>query len=440
MGAVCLARRREQPPRLGIYARMVGAESRSYSYAKVGIWILVWVLTRALIVAQVGFWLPEGPEYQDVNAYQGWSDWIVSTHLLPLEETWQYPPGAGFLMLIPRIGGGSFGTEFVILMLAFDLLGLWLATRFAKEERRDTGIWIWLLAMPLLFSLPVLRFDLVPTVIAMAALLVIHRRPTWFGILAGLGGMLKVWPIFVLFGEWDRRRLVRSVGAALAVIVMIFVASEVAFGESFRFLTNQGDRGLQIEAVAASPWQLRQVITGKEPPVAQRFGTNEVASDLADAVAKVLDLVAVAVFAAAAFWWWQRERGIRRGHRDLTDVALSRDFVFTVVLLFVVVSRVLSPQFLIWMVGLCAVVLTSRRTRVARSAWIVVGAVVLTAGLYQSPANFVIRNMALLVAAIDASVVMALAVWRRPETAPDAPQLDDVGTPTGSYERTAKPA
>src|SRR5215218_7425461 len=318
---------------------MTASKGKFHPYVKVGIWVLVWVLTRILIVAQVEFWHPGGAELEDVNVYHTWSSWIATTHTLPLEESWQYPPGAAFLMLIPRIGGGNFGIEFVVLMLAFDLLGFWLITRFARKERRETGVWIWLLAMPVLFSLPVLRFDLVPTVLAMAALLVIHRRPAWFGALAGIGGMLKVWPLFVLFGEWDRRRLLHSAGAALAVIVAVFAASQIAFGGSFRFLTNQGDRGLQVEAVAASPWYLREVITGKEPPVAQRFGSNEIASDLGDAVGKVLDLVAVAVFAAAAFWWWLRARGIRSGRRDLADAALSRDFVFTVVLLFVVVSR-----------------------------------------------------------------------------------------------------
>src|SRR5439155_17376556 len=141
----------------------------------------------------------------------------------------------------------------------------------------------------------------------MAALLVIHRRPAWFGALAGIGGMLKVWPLFVLFGEWDRRRLLRSLGAALTIIMVIFAVSDLAFSGSFRFLRNQGDRGLQVEAVAASPWYVRQVVTGKEPPVEQRYGTNEIASSTGDAVGKALDLVAIAIFAAAGFWWLRRQ-------------------------------------------------------------------------------------------------------------------------------------
>jgi hypothetical protein len=387
---------------------------------KIPIWIGIWILSRALIVAQVGFWKPAGPEYQDVGIYQAWSESIAGSHFLPADETWQYPPGAAFLMLIPRLSGGSYGISFVVLMLAFDALGFWLMTRFAKEERRDTGVWVWLLAMPLLFSLPVLRFDLVPTVIAMGALLVIHKRPGWFGALAGVGGMVKVWPLFVFFGEWDRNRLLRSLGAALAVIVVIFAVSEIAFGGSFRFLTNQGGRGLQVEAVGASPWELRQVITDKPAPIAERAGTLEIATSTADAVATALDFAAVAVFAAAGFWWWLRRREISRGHSDLTDPSLSRDFVFAIVLLFVVISRVLSPQYLIWLVGLSAVVLSSERSRVSRAAWIVIGATVLTAGLYQSPANFVIRNLALLYASIDAAAVLFLLL-RNPGAEAAAP-------------------
>ena len=53
-----------------------------------------------------------------------------------------------------------------------------------EEGRRSgdfTGVLVWLPAMPLVGVYAVLRFDLVPTVIAIAALVVVHRRPGWFG-------------------------------------------------------------------------------------------------------------------------------------------------------------------------------------------------------------------------------------------------------------------
>lgn len=384
---------------------------------KTPIWIAVWVATRALMVALVGFWLPTGPQYQDVDLYATWSQSMADGGGLPNEDLWQYPPGAAFVMLLPRLSLEAFQPSFMVMMLAFDLVGFWLITRFAKEERRDVGVWIWLLGIPLLATLPswgglpLLRFDLVPTVLAMAGLLAIHRRPAWFGALAGIGAAIKIWPIFILFGEWERKRLLRSSLAAAVSIGAIFAITALSLGNPFGFLDDQGGRGLQLESVGALPWKLREVVTGEGQQVEARYGSNEIASGSGDAMARFLDIAALAVLLGAAIWWRLRDRGIRSGRSELKDVALSRDFVFAVSLLFVVVSRVLSPQYMIWLVGLCAVVLTSRRTRVARSAWLTVGAIVLTTGVVQGIAiSLVTRNLVLLYASIDAAVVVSMVL------------------------------
>ena len=385
---------------------------------KLPAWVFIWLVSRGYMLAQIGLWNDvDGAEYQDVNSYEGWSNWIASNHLMPQEETWQYPPGAAFLFLIPRLGPLNFKLTFVILMLVFDLIGFLLVMLLADRERRDTGVWVWLLGMPLLGAMPLLRFDIVPTVIAVAALVVIHRRPTWFGALAGLGATIKVWPAFVLFGEWDRRRLLRSTAVAGATVVAVFALAWIAFGDQSGFFTNQNDRGLQIEAVAAAPWQLRQVITGEPLPEAQRYGTSEIAGSTGDAVATLLGFAAVLVLLAAAWWWWMRDRAIRGGRKDLADEVLARDFVFTVVLLFLVTSRVLSPQFMVWMVGLAAVVLCARGTRVARPAILVLVAMLLSNALGISPGRAVIRDVVLLAATVDASWTMFAAVRDRPEAA-----------------------
>ena len=378
------------------------------------IWIGVWLVTRALMVVQVGFWNDvNGVNLQDVNSYESWSDYLAEGNM-PTDEGWQYPPGAAFVMLLPRISGLPFGESFVGTMLLVDLVGLSLMALLARRTGRNTGVWVWLLGMPLLQMFPVLRFDLVPTVLAIAALVVIHRRPVWFGALAGIGAAVKVWPIAVLFGEWDRRRLAIGAGTALGAIALTFIVSGLSFGDQTTFLDNQGVRGLQLESVAASPWYLESAITGEPVNAIPRNGSNEIGSPIADDLAKLLKWLAIAILAAAALWWLARERQIRKGRVDLTDAAVSRDFVFALVLLLTVTSRVLSVQFMIWMVGLSAVMLTAGTRRMARPAWIVIGAVVLSAGLYQAPANLVIRNAALLFAALDAAVAMVLLL-RRPE-------------------------
>lgn len=395
---------------------------------KIWIWAFVWVLTRGLILSHVGFWNDStGTQPEDVSIFGIWSEQLGVHHALPNEAAWQYPPGAALLMVVPRLGSASFLDSFVATMLVFDLIGLVLLAILGRREGSDAGVWVWLLAMPMLRALPVLRFDLVPTVIAIAALVVIHRRPNWFGALAGLGAMVKAWPIALLFGEWDRRRLLRSCAAALAAVALVFAVSAIAFsGNQLDFLKEQSGRGLQVESVASLPWHLNQYVTGEEPHVGLRYQAWEIEEHAADVIADLLKWLALAALVAAGAWWWARARAIQRGREDLADPVVSRDFVFTIVLLLVVTSRVLSPQYMIWLLGLAAVVLTARASRIKRPAWVVIAAAVLTTSaygpmgaytasfnVYGSPFIMLIRNLALLFAAIDASIAMVVLLRRR---------------------------
>jgi hypothetical protein len=375
-------------------------------HRKTWIWLAVWLCSRALIVAEVGFWASPHPRLEDVRNYETWSHFLTAHHAFPAGDAWQYPPGAGLLMLVPRLVSVGYGEAFVGLMLLVDLAGLLLLARLGRRSGDDTGVWVWLLGMPLLGAFAVLRFDLVPTVIAIAALLVIHRRPAWFGTLAGLGAAIKAWPLLLLFGEWDRARLLRAVLAATATAALVVAVSAIAFGDATGFLSHGGGRGLQEEAVATIPWQLDQIVSGDPYPRAIRFGAWEVATPTADTVATLLRWLSLAVLAAAAAWWRLRERAIRAGSEGLAEAAVSRDFVFTLVLLVVVVSPVLSTQYMVWLLGLAAVVLSAGSARLRRPAWIVLGATALSTATFKSPELTLLRDLALLCAAIDAAAAM----------------------------------
>src|SRR5262245_45689774 len=111
--------------------------SSFYSRYKIWIWAGVWILTRALTVSQVGFWNDTtGLQLEDVLTYEPWSSQLATEHVLPSGETWQYPPGAALLLLMPRLGLGltGFGESFVALMLLFDLAGLVLLAKLGSRE------------------------------------------------------------------------------------------------------------------------------------------------------------------------------------------------------------------------------------------------------------------------------------------------------------------
>ncbi|HVO55759.1 MAG TPA: glycosyltransferase family 87 protein [Solirubrobacterales bacterium] len=371
---------------------------------------------------RVGFWdHVHALDLQDVIHYDSWSHLIVSAGSLPAGPAWQYPPGAALVMVVPRLAlwFSSYGQAFVALMLLVDLAGLALLIRFGRRTGNYTGVWVWLLALPLLGSLPVLRFDLVPAVLTIAALVAIHRRPDWFGALVGLGAAIKVWPVVLLFGEWDRGRLARAIAAAASVLAVVFVATWIGLGNPLGFLSAQGGRGLQEEAVATLPWDAWEVTSGEPTPRHVEYGSIQIDSGAARAASTALELLSLAALIAAAAWWLARTRAIAAGRQELASEDVSRDFLFALVLLLVITSRVLSPQYMIWLLALAALVLSAERTRLARPAWVVIGATVLTTSVFGSAENGLIRNLALLVATVDASVAMVLLV--RPRTSRSQP-------------------
>lgn len=368
------------------------------------------------MVSEIGFWAAGHPWLEDVVNYERWAFFLTAHGEFPAGNGWQYPPGAGLLMLVPRLIPVGYGEAWVGLMLAVDLVGLLLLARLARRSGREAGVWVWLLGPPLLGVVPLLRFDLVPTVIAIAALVVIHRRPGWFGALAGLGAAIKVWPIILLLGEWDRWRLLRATLAAAAAVGAVALGSMLAFGNATHFLANGGGRGLQEEAVATIPWQLGKIF-GDPYARAVRFGSWQVVSPGAATVASLLKLATLAVLAGAAAWWWRRGKEIRAGRGELAEDAVSRDFVFAVVLAVVVTSPVLSPQYMVWLLGLAAVVLSAGPTRLGLPAWIVVVATALSVHWLRSPEVILVRDLLLLYAAIDAGVTMTRLLRSRRSSA-----------------------
>jgi hypothetical protein len=369
------------------------------------IWFGAWLVTRALIVAEVVHWASGHAGLQDVANYERWAHFLTEHGEFPGGHGWQYPPGAGLLMLVPRLLSVGYGEAWVGLMVVVDLVGLLLLARLARRSGNEAGVWVWLLGIPLLGVIPLLRFDLVPTVIAIGALVVIHRRPAWFGALVGLGAAIKIWPVLLLLGEWDRRRSIRSAFAAAGVIAAVLVVSTIAFGGATGFLSHGDGRGLQEEAVATVPWQVARIF-GDPYTREIRFGAWQIVEAGTGTVTFLLKLLAVAALVGAAAWWWFRGKAIRSGRADLAEDAVSRDFVFAVVLAIVVVSPVLSPQYMVWLLGLAAVVLSAGPSPLRRPAWIVLGAAALSSHALRSPGVILVRDLGLLFAAADAAVTM----------------------------------
>ncbi|WP_063629979.1 glycosyltransferase 87 family protein [Nocardia sp. BMG51109] len=381
-----------------------------------GLWV-VWVVTRALIVVFTGVTaLPHSiwdASAADLTLYREWAEMIVRHGIFPLhDERWQYPPGAAALFVVPWLLGGGHGYSW----LFFGLVGvadagvLWMLIRAARRDGRETARtapWVWVIGVALLGRVCYGRFDLIVAAAAVAALLWATRRPMAAGAAAAAGVLLKLWPLVVLLGL--RRRTLWRVSAATAGVAAVAAAGLTAWGPGlWSFLRFQSERGLQIESPAATPLLIARLLNGGWS-IAHRYGAEELIGPGVPAVSRAcVAAVAVGGVVLLAAWW--------RKQPPATDLVLAA------ALLALVTSRVLSPQYVVWAVGVAAVCTLDARTTQRPVVWLILATALLSqvefpfvydrvaTGSWPGVVVLALRN-GLLVCAVVLSVVR---LWRSP--------------------------
>ncbi|MEU8027315.1 glycosyltransferase 87 family protein [Streptomyces sp. NPDC049099] len=339
----------------------------------------LWLTTRALMLWLLAHdnapLLGGGSVAREVwRLYFSWYG-VLAHGSFPAHDTlWQYPPGAGVVLLapglLPRL---TYFQAFVALTLAVDALVTAALTRAGAAAGRSLlGAFVWTGGLPLLLHVPLARYDVQVTGLAVLSLLALARSPRAGGLLGALGALVKVWPALVLLGT-PRGRVTRGAwGWAVAAGAGSLGVLAVLFDHPLSFVRQQGGRGVQIESLGGTALNLARH-AGWRGRTRYRYGAVELAGPYVDAVATAsLALTAVA-FALLVLW---RLRARRWTEATPYDAALSA------VLLFTVTSRVISPQYMVWLLGLAAVCLTSRHTGQRPVAALVLAATALSTVVY----------------------------------------------------------
>ncbi len=402
----------------------------------------VWLVTRLYLADELG-WFGGPKNYQDIIQYQSWASAMVHSHHLPTGASWQYPVGAAWLFLLPHLVNHHYGAVFCLMMFACDLTVTALLVSVAKHGGRYRGVWLWVLLLPALGPLAVMRFDLVPTALVVAALVVLWRgrRIGWFAVLLGVGAMVKVWPLLGLVTATTRRELLRAAARLAATILVIAGLSATYFGNTLGFIANQSTRGLELESIATLPAWARMMVTGKPISFVVGSGARELSSSTAASVASDLRLVMLVLGSLVLAWWISQTRN---GRNVPPETAI--DALFVTILSYVVVSPVLSPQYLIWLMGVGAFVFCCRGTSMTRPILVVSASVLVTRVLYEhliyvsgsngqhlggagivAPSRavamlMIVRNLLLLGAAVDAILIVLRGSRDRSRSRLTAPQ------------------
>jgi uncharacterized membrane protein len=296
-----------------------------------GLFLLCWGLVH------LDFWWRGA--LVDWPTYQRYGDAILNHGLVPYRDfAVEYPPGAIAMFILPA-AFHNYAAAFAWEMAVCGLVLVAVVTLV-----RPAAAFYVALAPVLAGSLILSRFDLWPallTVAALAALLRERHRLGW-GLL-GAAVAAKLWPLVLvpLVLAWSYRTgRIRAALVGLAVVAAAFVPFAIVAPHGvWDSLRGQASRPLQIESLGASLFT-----AFGHPSVISSHGSQNVAGH--GGVAAFFALLQIAVLIAL---WIAFARGPATGDRLLRYSAAS-------VCAFIAFGKVLSPQFLLWLIPLVPLV------------------------------------------------------------------------------------
>ena len=321
-----------------------------------------WILTRALMLGALAGLVayPDGPSIlNDVKLYSEWSE-LLATGRFPIgDEMWQYPPGAGVVFAIADFIPPTPLVGMVVLLLLADVTILLVLLIVGRRRGRWQPAWVWVASGLLIGPILLARFDVVPTVFAVLAVLW-ASKPYLSGAASSIGTLLKLWPGLMLLAL-PRRSLIRGGVGFIVTTLVAMGAIAVWSSGAVSFLGGQRDRGLQVESVGALPYLVMNAFGGHVNTVF-RYGSREIDMPGANTVGLVISLGGLILIAALA---------VLRLMGRLEELPAG-DIALTALLVSVATSRVLSPQYAVWIAGVVAIALMDPVTRLRKSMWLLV--------------------------------------------------------------------
>jgi Glycosyltransferase family 87 len=321
----------------------------------------------------------------------------------------EYPPV--MVAAIEVIDGGTFRSTTVRLMWSQLVVDLAIAAVVAWAWGRRAGIAYLVIGLPfLLYPFIYLRLDLLSVFLAVLGIALVRRRHQYAGgATLAIACFAKLWPV-VLVPMLIVRRAWRSLAAFVAVGVA-GTAAWVAWGGidgPMEVLTFRGAKGWEFESTVGA---LVRSVGGVTPHIERgAWRVGEVTS-------LVSGLLVLAMLAGIAAAWFVASRAKPRGTDVLDGLA-----PMAAITVFLVLSPLLSPQFLVWLLPFAAIAAVHGERLVTGLAFIVFGLSVALLALLPELIHggtfalvvLMIRNAVLLalLAALTVRLVQS-AGWRR---------------------------
>jgi hypothetical protein len=300
---------------------------------------------------------------EDTPVYQKYGDDIVRGEVPYRDFKLEYPPAALGVFALPAVGSPSpetYKARFEWIMLGCGaamvaLMAVALAALRSDQRRLATALGFAGLAPLAIGPVILTRFDLWPAALTVGALAAVlaGRERLGVGVL-GLGFAAKLYPGLLLplvlayvWKRFGRREALVCGGAFLAVAAACFGPFAVLSpGGLVRSVFGQGDRPLQIESLGSGILLALHHVFGLGVTMVSSHGSQNLGGVAPDALAALQTVLQVAAVVAIWVWYARGEAGRERLVRASAAAVVA----------FIALGKVLSPQFLIWLIPLVPLV------------------------------------------------------------------------------------
>ena len=325
------------------------------------------VFVAACALPNVG--LLDGSQVGDTPQYREKGDAVLRGEIPYRDFYLEYPPGALPVFVAPAAGDdGGYATRFKVLMVVLGvatlgLVALVLLGLGGTGPRMPAALGFVALAPAALGPVVIVNYDLWPAALTAGALTaVLHGRIRVGHAALAVAATAKLYPLVLLplvflhvRARSGRREAVTGVvvfAAVAAVIILPFLV--LGPGGVRASLESLVRRPLQIESLGASLLLAAHQLGLYEPSVNSDYNSQNLGGALPDALAAVSALALVGAL-ATIYVLFARQAASRHALVTAAAAAVCASVAF---------GKVLSPQFLIWLVPLVPLV-AGRRGLVA---------------------------------------------------------------------------
>jgi hypothetical protein len=317
------------------------------------------VFTGSFMLLHHAFWGRH--QLVDTPLYEAYADSVRAGDVPYANFRLEYPPGALAAFMAPELTAvpgrfGTYGHAFEKWMagcgIAMTLLVALALARIQAGARYGPAALALVAVSPLLLG-PVLlsRFDLLPAMLTAGALAALLWGRSRLGVaVLAVAGATKLYPLVALpvvllwVARTKGRREAAVCGAVAAVALAAFFGPFAAVSPSglAHSLAVQASRPLQVESLGAAFLVAAHHLAGLHLTLHEDHGSKNILGAAAGAVGGVATLLQLAalIIVAALF---------ARGPADRDRLVLA--FAASVTA-FVAFGKVLSPQYMIWLIPL----------------------------------------------------------------------------------------